>query len=104
MASLRFRILPVSSPGLLYTLRSFRLLIERFGFARAPRDKYCPEGTRGLGQNHLVGQALIGTQRSFGGEEVRSHALVFVCRADPHQYATEWAILDQVANRFGRIR
>jgi hypothetical protein len=22
----------------------------------------------------------------------------------PHQYATEWAILDQVANRFGRIR
>src|SRR5215469_5051758 len=27
-----------------------------------------------------------------------------VCRADPHQYATEWAVLDQVANRFGRIR
>src|SRR5262249_38007880 len=62
-------------------LISYRLLIEPFGFARASRHKDRSEGARGLGQNHLVGHALIRAQRSFRGEQVRSDVRVLVRRA-----------------------
>src|SRR5215467_2432075 len=71
--------LPVSTPGSASRV-SCSSSNKPFGFARAPRGQHGPEGARRLGQHHLVSHALIRTQSSFGGEEIRSDVRVLVCR------------------------
>src|ERR1700722_6552859 len=57
----------------IWTVREKRYLTsgEPLRLARASRDQHGSEGARSPGQDHLVGEALIRAQRSFGCEEIR---------------------------------